>query len=128
MTRITIGLAVAAVLIVPSIPATARDRSHDIEVTSPSANQPVRTATVRYADLNLRNEAGVDQLTLRVKTAVKDVCEPRNYSDLAQFKSSRVCRYNSMERANADIALAVARAEKGDRSAAMEPLRINVRS
>lgn len=128
MTRFQIGIAVAAVAALPFVPASAKERSPDIQVSSPTADHEVRTAAVSYADLNLRNEAGVARLTSRVRSAVKQVCEPRNYTDLAQLRPTLACRHNSMDRAKADIALAVEKSANGERSAATAASLVTVRS
>jgi UrcA family protein len=119
MTRLQMTLAFAAVSVLPFMPAVAKERAPDIQVSSSSANHGVRTAAVSYADLNLRSESGVAQLTSRVQSAVKQVCEPRNYSDLAQLRPTLTCRHSSMDRAKADIALAVEKHANTERTAAI---------
>jgi UrcA family protein len=120
MKPIQISLAVATLAIMPFTPAAAKYRSPEIQVSSSTADEGVRTLAVSYADLNLRNEVGVAKLTSRVKSAVKQVCEPRNYTDLAQFGPTLTCKHSSMDRAQTQIANAVAQSAGGDRVAALE--------
>lgn len=78
---------------------------------------------VTYADLNLKNEDGVARLFSRVKAAVRDVCEPRDYTKLSELRPTLACRRHSMERAKADIATAVDKATR-ERSAARASLQV----
>jgi UrcA family protein len=125
MTRFQMALAVAAVAALPFMSASAEVRSPDLQVSSPWANHSLRSVAVSYADLNLRKEAGVAKLTSRVASAVREVCEPRNYTDLAQFRPTLTCRHISMERAKADIAVAITKVSSGDSAAALQ---VEVRS
>ncbi|MDB5702058.1 MAG: hypothetical protein JWL66_2257 [Sphingomonadales bacterium] len=120
MTRFQMAFAVAAVAALPLMSASANARSSDLQVSSPSINHSLRTVAVSYADLNLHKDAGVAKLTSRVASAVREVCAPRNYTDLAQLRPTLTCRHNSMERAKADIAMAITKVSAGESATALQ--------
>jgi UrcA family protein len=125
--KIILGIiAVAAVL--PIMPVVAKQHSSDIQVSSPRVDPALRTTKVSYADLNLRNEAGVARLNSRIKFAVKQVCEPMDYGNLYELRPTRDCMQNSMNHAKADVAFAIAKVANGERTAALAPLQLTVRS
>ncbi len=128
MARSTITLAIIAVVaLLPLLPAQAKDRSPSTHYFSRRVDPDLRTVTVSYADLNLRNEAGVARLTSRVKFAVRQVCQPMDDNNLAELYPTHNCIQRSMSHAKAGMAFAIARASSGERIAALEQLQFSAR-
>ena len=62
-----------------------------------------RTATVRYADLNLATQAGVDTLYHRIRVAARNVCGSPHERQLEIRRSIRDCNDAAMENAVAAV-------------------------
>jgi len=77
------ALAVASALLVPTVSQAAT----------------ADTASVSYADLNLRGQAGRDTLIRRINFAAESVCAVRQATDLAQYKASSDCQDGAIARA-----------------------------
>lgn len=60
-------------------------------VASATADEPVPTRTVRFADLDLTNAEGAGALYGRISQAAKEVCAPADPSNLHQLAFSRRC-------------------------------------
>jgi UrcA family protein len=54
------------------------------------ADEPTQR-TVRYADLDLSQSAGVEQLYTRIKAAARGVCEPVSIRDLQSVAAANHC-------------------------------------
>ncbi|HET6630617.1 MAG TPA: UrcA family protein [Woeseiaceae bacterium] len=69
------------------------------------AEQPsdVRTATVRYADLNLATEAGVETLYHRIRVAARTVCGSPYERQITVRRSIRECHEAAIEDAVASV-------------------------
>jgi UrcA family protein len=64
-----------------------------------AADTDVRTTTVRYADLDLYSDAGVQALYGRLRAAAARVCGPRASRDLYMQQLWRECRDDTLARA-----------------------------
>jgi UrcA family protein len=59
--------------------------------------------TVKFADLNLSEAAGVVALYVRIQGAAQEVCEPRISGDLHSIAISKGCAKQAIARAVADV-------------------------
>ena len=71
-------------------------------------------ASVRYADLDLRNAQGVEALDRRIRTAVETVCGDASDADLEGRNAVRICRAEIRAAAFAQRDLAIATARRAD--------------
>lgn len=107
MTRMKLASGALA-LIVTSIliPQTVQAAERPVIVTA-EADRPV--AYVGYADLNLRNEAGIAVLKGRIHRAATDLCVDRETRDIERMVLGSACRAAAIESAEGQLTLAVAR-------------------
>jgi UrcA family protein len=73
-------------------------------LASTPAHAEETTVEVRFSDLNLTTERGIDRLNGRIKTAARMVCgefDPRN---LARARSWRQCRRAAEQSASTEMA------------------------
>lgn len=73
-------------------------------------NGDTRSVAVSYADLNLREQAGVNTLSRRIKQAAYRVCGVASGQDLLTYMSAHKCFKASMTRAMRSVDLAVLQA------------------
>jgi UrcA family protein len=73
--------------------------------------EPVQSETVRFADLNLANPAGVETLRLRLDAAAQRVCDEKLglKTDVFARRRARTCRTLAVQRAQATVS-----ASRGD--------------
>jgi UrcA family protein len=64
-----------------------------------------RKVTVEYADLNLSNPQGVEQLYSRINAAAGQVCADPGSKSLGNWLQTRICTRQSIERAVAAVDL-----------------------
>lgn len=62
-----------------------------------------REATVRFADLNLESEAGIETLYSRLNGAARKVCGTADRGDLQAYDDMKQCRRKSIDAAVARI-------------------------
>jgi UrcA family protein len=62
-----------------------------------------REATVRFADLNLETQAGIETLYSRLNGAARRVCGTADRGDLQAFDDMKQCRRKSIDDAVARI-------------------------
>jgi UrcA family protein len=70
--------------------------------TSALAAEPIQR-TVRYADLDLSQSAGVEQLYRRIKVAARQVCVPENSRDLQSVAAADHCREQAIAHSIATV-------------------------
>jgi UrcA family protein len=72
------------------------------------------TVTVRYGDLDLRSDSGVQKLHARVRDAAKAVCEQSGFRKTSSLWSAeaRKCQKEAAATADARVQLAVANARR----------------
>ncbi|RJF93256.1 UrcA family protein [Sphingomonas cavernae] len=124
-TIFTLGAAVlAASIMLPSAPPAFAGQA-EAPIVSTAKSMPgdgVRTMAVSYADLNLRSDDGVNRLSGRVHRAAQFVCDlGTRVEPVEQRQDGRNCYDGAMNRANRDIAIAVAAARSSDQLAGMGP-------
>ncbi len=93
-------LTVSAALAGPSPVAARVDPLH----TGPQPFAVVRQQTVPYGDLDLDTAKGLDTLTRRIVTAVRNVCARPNPRDGYSMRDARECRERAQAQATADVA------------------------
>ncbi len=119
MNRTYFCFAAFAPLLVLAAPVSAEP------IVAEGKRAPVRSQTVSYASLDLRNDAAVATLTRRVKSAAKDVCNVPHYNTtLDEAITAKRCFRGSFARAQNDIAVAVDRARNGNRMAGLPTIRV----
>lgn len=69
--------------------------------------EPRPTATVSYADLNLRSEDGVGNLKHRVRRAANQLCLEHRVPTIGARLAGRVCRDDALAGAQGQIAAAI---------------------
>jgi UrcA family protein len=67
----------------------------------PSDQPP--SVTVRYDDLNLATDAGVNALYHRIASAAQAVCRDENTRDLSLLAAAKRCRADAIARAVRDV-------------------------
>jgi UrcA family protein len=91
LAAIALGVAVAAA---PPL-VLAQTHVSDIEVREPMPLQPgheMKSATVKFGDLNINAASGADALVKRLKKAAKKVCAPEPHiRDLKHVKNYNDC-------------------------------------
>ena len=86
--------------------ASAADK--DVTVVGEAAPADILSERVSYADLDLASSAGIERLGLRVRGAVKSVCEP--HDERHSFGDYGACRSYALDGAEPQMELAIARA------------------
>lgn len=82
-------IVLAAALVVPGI-----------AFASPSPAEAPRSSVVRYADLNLSTNEGIERLMTRIKQAGKQVCDYGNgFTDLTGRQHERRCYKTAVDNA-----------------------------
>ena len=74
---------------------------------------------VSHSDLNLADAAGYGALTVRVRRAASELCEPIHVSSLRSYVESRRCIRQAVTMAQPQIERAVAMAKRGPLTAAV---------
>ncbi|MBB5684037.1 UrcA family protein [Sphingobium boeckii] len=74
---------------------------------------------VSFRDLNLSTAEGVSRLNQRVKSAANRICGVRDSRDLRAMQNARTCRIAALEKAGADIQVAIAERASGSRLASL---------
>lgn len=86
MTRkVTLIVAAIAATLASAVPVTAADNMFDSS-----------SRTVRYDDLDLRNESGRQRLQERISNAVEAVCGHKSERSLAEKMAANRCRAATM--------------------------------
>jgi len=77
-----------------------------------AADEAPPTATVRYGDLDLRTEAGVRRLRVRINGAALAVCVASGFyrAGVTWSSAARQCQHDAVKTAEPRLQLAVARA------------------
>jgi UrcA family protein len=81
-------------------------------LASTPAHAEETTVEVRFSDLNLTTERGIDRLNGRIKTAARMVCgefDPRN---LARARSWRQCRRAAEQSASTEMARVIEKQQR----------------
>jgi UrcA family protein len=74
-------------------------------VARPAARQvDTRSVTVRYADLDLSEQAGVESLYQRLRTAARHVCGSKETRYLEAVRDWRRCHNTALEQAIKEVA------------------------
>jgi UrcA family protein len=81
----------------------------------------VPTVQINAKGYDLTTSEGVNALTNRVHTAVRQVCV-RGSNDLASIQAERACQNETLQSANARIAVLAAMAKTGNRIAGTAPV------
>lgn len=102
MTRATTRAASFALAAMASLAAVC--------TATPAFAQDERSMTVRYGDLDLSSDRGVERLNTRVRMAANKVCDVRLARDLNAVRQAYACRDTALDRATRDVDFAVARA------------------
>ena len=97
------GLALAVTAVI--VPATAQ-AADDPVVVEGNLDRPY--IIVSYADLNLAEEAGVNRLNRRVRTAATRLCIEPGLQTVRQEMDDQSCRLKAIADAKEQITLAVA--------------------
>ena len=66
-----------------------------------------QTVVVRFADLNLTAQAGVDALHQRLRTAARQVCGYRDSRNLQSVQSWKMCYSTALQNALTDAGMAI---------------------
>ncbi len=105
-----------AVLAVTSHGAMAGGQSQPLRVLQ----DDTRSMAVSYADLDLRQEAGVRTLSRRIKHAAQTVCDVSSAMDVSSNWAARRCYRQSVARAMGAVEVAVARKRSDQQLASAE--------
>jgi UrcA family protein len=74
-----------------------------------AAPAPAASAVVEYADLNLASDAGVRRLQARIRSAAERLCTEPGTASVAQFAVGKACIAATVEAAQPQVRLAIAR-------------------
>lgn len=108
------GLAIAVTALI--VPAAAQAESPMI--VEAFLDRPV--IYVSYADLNLGEKAGLDQLNRRVRNAATKLCIQPGVLGVGEWMRGHACRSDAIDGANRQIDVAVARFGQTQVAAASE--------
>lgn len=113
-TAIVFGAAILAAGSLASSPVSAQIfDEQDVIVTAPTLPDDIRTAYVRYDDLNLLVPSGQNRLEGRVRGAVRSVCPIDGYRHLRAAMDNRACVTAAWSGARPQMAAAIANARNG---------------